>query len=168
MTRHASLVAAVAAVVTMFVAAGACSSEPAPMTGAGGTTGAAGGGGGTASCTPTGGTGSPGTAIPGPNFATVRNIAASRCGVPGCHVGAMQPPLQDTPDFYATLTSYRSSSCSGFRLVEPCKPEESAFYLAQMGQCPNIPRMPLECTDNCTPADWLEHVRNWIANGAKP
>jgi hypothetical protein len=26
--------------------------------------------------------------------------------------------------------------------------------------------MPLGCVDNCTPADYLEGVRQWIANGA--
>ena len=54
-------------------------------------------------------------------------------------------------------------------LVKPCAPEESAFYLAQMGQCGDLAQMPFGCDpkyDNCTPAEKLEGLRQWIANGA--
>lgn len=160
MIGHASVVTGVAAVFVALATSGACS-------GGSGTTGAAGSGGMVASCTPTGGTGAPSTAVPGPNFQTVRDIA-TRCAGVICHSGTMNPMIQDTPNLYQTLTTYQAGLCSGFKLIEPCKPEESAFYLAQRGECANIPRMPLECVDNCTPTEDLEALRQWIANGAKP
>jgi hypothetical protein len=60
--------------------------------------------------------------------------------------------------------------CGQRLLVKPCAPEESAFYLAQAGLCPDVPQMPFGCTpayDNCTPADKLEGVRQWILKGAR-
>ena len=59
-------------------------------------------------------------------------------------------------------------------LVKPCEPDESAFYRAQAGPCEGVggmalAQMPFGCMPeyaNCTPADKLEGIRQWIANGA--
>ena len=56
-------------------------------------------------------------------------------------------------------------------LVKPCAPEESAFYVAQKGTCGDVPQMPFGCLpefDNCTPADKLEGIRQWIAQRRAP
>jgi hypothetical protein len=169
MNSLSSVVTGVATVLAALATSGACSSGADNQNpGAGGSTGAGGSGGGMVACTPTGGTGAPSTAVPGPNFQTVQDIASNRCGGTICHSGATNPRINDNPNLYATLTTYRAGACGGFKLVEPCKPDESAFYLAQMGQCDGIPRMPLDCVDTCTPEGTLEAVRQWIANGAQP
>ena len=101
------------------------------------------------------------------NFATVREIVLFKCGGAGCHSGEREPRLVDEAKLYSTLTTYVSPRCSSRVLVKPGSPEESAFYLAQKGLCgTNLPQMPLGCIDNCTPSDYLEGVRQWIANGA--
>jgi hypothetical protein len=72
-------------------------------------------------------------------------------------------------DLYAKLTTYKTTTCGGRVLVKPCSPDESAFYLAQAGRCEDLAQMPFGClpeNDNCTPADMLEGIRQWIANGA--
>ena len=102
------------------------------------------------------------------NFAAIRDIVTFKCGGAGCHSGEREPRLVDEANFYSTLTTYVAQRCSNRLLVKPGAPEESAFYLAQKGLCgTNLPQMPLGCVDNCTPADYLEGVRQWIANGAR-
>ena len=52
-------------------------------------------------------------------------------------------------------------------LVRPGSPEESSFLLVQRGgACGALDQMPFGCVDTCTPPDYLEAVRQWIANGA--
>jgi len=102
------------------------------------------------------------------NFAAVREIVLFKCGGAGCHSGEREPRLVDEPKLYATLTTYVSQRCGNRLLVKPGSPEESAFYLAQKGLCgTNLPQMPLGCVDNCTPSDYLEGIREWIASGAR-
>ena len=70
---------------------------------------------------------------------------------------------------YEELTTYTTTKCGGRMLVNPCTPEQSAFYLAQTGMCGDIAQMPFGCDpkyENCTPTDKLEGIRQWIANGA--
>ncbi|HMI88620.1 MAG TPA: hypothetical protein VK550_31290 [Polyangiaceae bacterium] len=101
------------------------------------------------------------------NFAAIRDIVAFKCGGSGCHSGEKEPRLVDDAKLYATLTTYVSQRCGNRLLVKPGSPQESAFYLAQNGICgTTLPQMPLGCVDNCTPSDYLEGVRQWIANGA--
>ena len=103
------------------------------------------------------------------NFAAIRDIVTFKCGGAGCHSGETEPRLVDEAKLHSTLTTYVSQLCGNRTLVKPGSPEESAFYLAQKGLCgTNLPQMPLGCVDNCTPADYLEGVRQWIANGASP
>jgi len=81
----------------------------------------------------------------------------------------------DATKLYTTLTTYKSKRCGNFFLVKPGAPQESAFYLAQKGGlCKDadtskkpLDQMPFGCSDGCTPDDYLEGVRQWIANGAK-
>jgi len=102
------------------------------------------------------------------NFATIREIVLFKCGGAGCHSGEREPRLVDEAALYSTLTTYVAQRCGNRLLVKPGSPEESAYYLAQKGLCgTNLPQMPLGCVDNCTPSDYLEGVRQWIANGAK-
>ena len=112
-----------------------------------------------------------GGASPYANFASVVQIAQVKCGGAGCHAGGEQKPVLlgvDNATLYSTLKSYVVKECGNRVLVKPGAPQDSAFYLAQQGQCGNtIPRMPLGCNEeNCTPPDYLEGVRQWIANGA--
>jgi len=84
-------------------------------------------------------------------------------------------PLSDT-DLYTKLTTFKSARCMDRVLVKPCAPNESAFYLAQAGLCEGggggdgpLPYMPFGCMpiyDNCTAANLLEGVKQWIAKGA--
>jgi hypothetical protein len=100
------------------------------------------------------------------NFAAIRDIVSFKCGGSGCH-GEREPRLVDDAKLYSTLTTYVSQRCGNRLLVKPGSPQESAFYLAQNALCgPTLEKMPLGCVDNCTPSDYLEGVRQWIANGA--
>ena len=78
-------------------------------------------------------------------------------------------PLSDA-DLYNTLTTYKTTKCGQRVLVKPCSPDESAFVIAQAGTCGDVLQMPFGCApqyDNCTSADKLEGIRQWIANGAQ-
>jgi hypothetical protein len=151
---------------------GACAtSEPMSSTGAGGSAGSA-----PVSCGGSGGTSEKAT------WANVRDILAPQEPIGGCFgsdchtqgdrepylFGLESAPLSDA-DLYRKLTTYKTTLCGQRMLVKPCAPEESAFYLAQMGQCGDLAQMPFGCDpkyDNCTPADKLEGLRQWIAKGA--
>jgi hypothetical protein len=103
------------------------------------------------------------------NFATVREIVSVTCGGTSCHQAGDTPPtlLVDDAKLYSTLTTFVSKKCGNRVLVNPGSPQDSAFYLAQAGLCgATLSRMPFGCVDRCTPADYLEGVRQWIANGA--
>lgn len=103
------------------------------------------------------------------NFATVAQIVQVQCGGSGCHNGDTSPTMNglSDADLYKTLTTYVSALCGKCVLVKPGSPDQSAFYLAQMGLCGNsLSQMPLGCVDNCTPPDYLDGIRQWIANGA--
>jgi hypothetical protein len=140
-------------------------------TGAGGSAGS-----GPVSCGGTGGTSDKAT------WANVRDIIAPEAAIGGCfgqdcHTdGDRQPylfglntaPLSDA-DLYNKLTTYKTMKCGQRVLVKPCAPDESAFYLAQAGQCGDVPQMPFGCKpeyENCTSAEKLEGLRQWIAKGA--
>ena len=121
--------------------------------------------------TGSGGVPATGGASPYANFASVVQIAQVKCGGAGCHAGGEQKPVLlgvDNGALYTTLKTYVVKDCGNRLLVKPGAPQDSAFYLAQKGQCGStIPQMPLGCSeDNCTPQDYLEGVRQWIANGA--
>jgi hypothetical protein len=133
-------------------------------------------GGGTVSCGGASGTSTLAT------WANVRDVV-STCSGSDCHesrepvmIGS-PTPLTDAA-LYTKLTTYVAPQCGGRKLVKPCAPDDSAFSRAQTGMCEGIagtllgaplPYMPYGCDpmyDNCTPADKLEGVRQWIANGA--
>jgi hypothetical protein len=111
-------------------------------------------------------------------WANVRDVVDNTCHGSDCHttgerepfmLGVNSVPLSDAA-LYAKLTSFKADLCGNKLVVKPCAPDESAFYLAQAGMCgPDFPFMPFGCSpmyDNCTPADKLEGIRQWIANGA--
>ena len=137
-------------------------------TGAGGTSGS-----GMISCGGAGGTSALAT------WTNVRDVVDNTCHGSDCHTKGERAlmlldtgstPLSDA-DLYSTLTTFKTDElCSSRVLVKPCAPQDSAFYLAQAGMCgANLPYMPFGCSpayDNCTPADKLEGIRQWIANGA--
>lgn len=136
---------------------GACTSEDQSRGGSGGTAS----GGGAAS----------GGASTYANFATVTQIVQVKCGGSGCHSGGGQAPLLlgvDNAALLSTLKSYVVKDCGNHVLVKPGSPDDSAFYLVQKGACgQKLPQMPLGCSDEtCTPPDYVEGVRQWIANGA--
>jgi len=83
-------------------------------------------------------------------------------------LGLNSTPLSDAV-LYDTLTTFKTTKCGKRVLVKPCAPDDSAFYLVQANKCGDMPRMPFGCLpefENCTPADKLEGIRQWIANGA--
>jgi hypothetical protein len=130
---------------------------------------------GTGGRTATGGTASGGTASGGAgasplaNFAAVREIVSNTCGGAGCHQTGDTPPalLVDDAKLLSTLTTFVSKQCGNRVLVKKGAPKESAFYLAQAGECgKDLARMPLGCVDRCIPKDYLDGVWQWIENGA--
>ncbi len=129
-----------------------------------------GGGAGTGGSSSTGGaTGSGGSSSQYANFATVSQIVQIKCAGSGCHNGDTPPTMAGIGDakLYTALTTFVSTLCGNRVLVMPGLPDQSAFYLAQKGLCGDyLPQMPLGCVDNCTPADYLDGVQQWIANGA--
>ena len=153
---------------------GACATSEEGPTGMGGSGGS--GGSAPVSCGGAGGTGDKAT------WANVRDILAPDYPIGGCFgadchtegdrepflFGLNSAPLSDA-DLYRKLTTYRTVKCGQRLLVNPCSPNQSAFYLAQMGLCEELPQMPFGCepaNDNCTPDAKLEGLRQWIANGA--
>jgi len=111
-------------------------------------------------------------------WANVKDVVNNTCFGSDCHTtGDREPillaleskPLTDD-QLYSKLTTYKTVKCGQRALVKPCAPEESSFYLAQAGTCGiDLPQMPFGCLpqyDNCTAADKLEGIRQWIANGA--
>jgi hypothetical protein len=153
-------------VVALFTLLGGCMpSEPdTDMRGGGGHSGSggvsgAGTGGAGVSCTP-------GSSAGLANFAGVTEVLHFYCGGAGCHNETQAPKFFDDAGLYTMLTTYTVAKCGGRVLVKPCKPEESALYLVQKGQCEGVEKMPKGCIDTCTVPDDLEAVRQWIANGA--
>ena len=145
---------------------------------AGGSDGAASSGGNDATaCVPSNPSGNNGGAIP-PTFATVKLVLAGGgaimpCASAPCHAeGGMAPPahplvLQDTPQLYATMTSYVAAECGNVRLVNPGKPDESALLRILKGPCGVAPRMPYMCSgDACIPDEYIAALSQWIANCA--
>src|SRR5262249_39784306 len=110
-------------------------------------------------------------------WANVRDVVNNTCFGSDCHtqgdrepflLGLSAAPLSDAA-LYQKLTTYKTTKCMQHMLVKPCAPDESAFVLAQAGTCADIPQMPFGCVpayDNCTAADKLEGIRQWIAAGA--
>jgi hypothetical protein len=112
-------------------------------------------------------------------WANVRDVVDNTCFGSDCHIqgdrepyllGLSAAPLGDAA-LYTKLTTYTTTTlCMTRPLVKPCAPDESAFYLAQAGMCgATLPYMPFGCSpayQNCTSADKLEGIRQWIANGA--
>ncbi len=137
-----------------------------------GSGGRAGTGGASVTCGSGGATG--GTSVMA-NWALVREIVIT-CAGADCHADrepkllAPAGQLSDA-DLYAKLTSHTSAKCGNRVLVNPCAPEESAFYLVQRpeacGPGTTAKQMPFGCGEGlCTSADYLEGVRQWIARGA--
>ena len=115
-------------------------------------------------------------------WANVRDVV-NTCSGSDCHesrepimIGS-PTPLSDA-ELYTKLTTYVAPQCGGRRFVKPCAPDDSAFIRAQTHMCEGLtgtllgtplPYMPYGCDpmyDNCTPADKLEGIRQWIAIGA--
>jgi hypothetical protein len=103
------------------------------------------------------------------NWTTMQFIVNNSCAGGGCHSGETKPALVGVmPDvLYTTLTTYKAALCGNRPLVTPGNPDESAFYLAQAGLCgAAFGKMPKGCVDNCTPPDYLDGIKQWIAAGA--
>lgn len=166
-------------VVITLGTAGACLPESDDVNmSAGGTggrsaggTGGGSGGSGTGSCGGVSGTSDLAT------WANLRDVIENGCYGADCHREGEREPvllgvsgaLSDGP-LYEKLTNYKTEKCGKRVLVKPCAPNDSAFYLAQTGMCGDVPQMPFGCLpefENCTPADKLEGIRQWIANGAR-
>ena len=94
-------------------------------------------------------------------------------GGAGANPGWDDAPLSDA-ELYSKLTTYKPLKCADRVLVKPCAPDDSSFYRALAGTCEGVggialAQMPFGCLpqfDSCTPADKLEGIRQWIANGA--
>lgn len=147
-----------------------------------GTTGSSTGTGGATSTTGTATTGGG----PPPTFETVKVVLTqnvTNCSGSDCHGGVeYRVDFRDDPmiaeSLYQRLTTWYSDLC-GMNVVTPGQPENSAllkvltegcgtvYDMCEIGtEC--IPRMPLNCEDgyDCIPPDYVEAVRQWIANGA--
>ena len=181
MKRLSSLtVAGTSFLLALLAALGGCAPAGELPTGAGGTGGGGGsmgGMGGMVSCG-----GAPATSAKA-NWAGVREVVDLTCQGSDCHTqGDREPilfgiagPLSDS-DLYTKLTTYKAARCADRMLVKPCDPDQSAFYLAQAGLCEGggggdgpLPYMPFGCDpkyENCTSAELLEGIRQWIAKGA--
>ena len=116
-----------------------------------------------------------GGSSPYANFATMGQIVSYRCGGSSCHNSKAQPPwLVNDSTLYPSLTTGRAPDCMNLPLVTPGAPEQSAFYLVLAGPCECVGQMPNGCTGgdptspeySCIPPDYIEGVREWIANGA--
>jgi hypothetical protein len=177
MQRDLSVIGRIFVVLALLAPLGACLPSAGEVTGAGGSSGGgAGGTGGPITCAG----GSPGTSDKA-NWTTVRDVVDITCTGADCHAtGDREPymigltgPLSDA-DLYNKLTTYKAAKCGDRVMVKPCAPEESAFYRAQAGMCEGtagvaLAYMPFGCMpiyDNCTAADLLEGIRQWIAKGA--
>ena len=115
------------------------------------------------------GSGSGGADTPPATFATVSQVVGFYCGGPGCHGGGDTPPnIYGVSDaqLYTTLTTFTSTMCGNRLLVKAGAPQDSAFYRAQAEMCQPLARMPKGCVDACTPPEYLDAIRQWIANGA--
>jgi len=163
----------------MIVPASAgCNSTEGGSDGGASSVGGAKGSGGSAgaACIPSGAAGGSGS-IP-PTFATVKLVlggggAIMPCASAPCHAtGGMAPPanplsLQDTPQLYATMTSYLAHECGDIKLVNPGKPDESALIKILKGPCGVVPRMPYMCSgDACIPDEYVAALSQWITNCA--
>ncbi len=116
-----------------------------------------------------------GGASPYANFATIQQIVQLKCGGASCHNSGLQNPMfQDDANLYSALTTDRAPDCMNYLLVKAGAPTESAMYLAISDACPCVPQMPNGCMGgdpngpeySCLPPDYIEGVRQWIANGA--
>jgi hypothetical protein len=116
-----------------------------------------------------------GGASPYANFSTIQQIVQLKCGGASCHNSGLQNPMfQDDANLYSALTTSKAPDCMNYTLVKAGAPTESAMYLAISGACPCVPQMPDGCTGgdpngpdySCLPPDYIEGVRQWIANGA--
>lgn len=106
-------------------------------------------------------------------------------GSADCHGGHegrvdFRPDMPGITPLYERLTTWYSDVC-GKLVVSPGNPDQSALLQVLTTGCGNvvpkcligtecIPRMPLECEDGagCIPPDYVEALRQWIANGAPP
>jgi hypothetical protein len=116
-----------------------------------------------------------GGASPYANFATIQQIVQLKCGGSSCHNSGLQNPMfQDDSNLYSALTTDKAPDCMNYLLVKAGAPSQSAMYLAISGACPCVPQMPNGCMGgdpngpeySCLPPDYIEGVRQWIANGA--
>jgi hypothetical protein len=138
-------------------------------TGCGGTASGSGGQGGTINLGVDGG-----GASPYANFSTVQQIVQFKCGGGSCHNSVQNPMFASAPDLYTALTTDKAPDCMNYTLVKAGDPTHSAMYLAVAGLCPCVPQMPDGCTGgdpnnpeySCLPPDYIEGLRQWIANGA--
>src|SRR5947208_1082127 len=160
MTNRTSIFVATSLVVAALAFTG-CVSSFDTGSGTGGANGGPGTGGGPVSCGAGGSTADAGSQLA--NFASVVETVNFYCGGSACHNAGQAPDLFGG-DLYTTLTTYKSAMCGNRVLVKPCAPNESPFYLAQKGQCAGLDKMPKGCVDNCTDPDYLEGIRQWIAN----
>jgi hypothetical protein len=115
-----------------------------------------------------------GGASPYANFSTVQQIVQIKCGGASCHNSVQNPMFASAPDLYTALTTDKAPDCMNYTLVKAGDPSQSAMYLAVAGACPCVPQMPDGCTGgdpnapeySCLPPDYIEGLRQWIANGA--
>lgn len=176
--RSSSFIAA--AIVAVLSPLAGCSDTP-DDTGAGG----AGGGGGSdssvSSGSPAGSTSSSTSGVGGstgsgneipPTFATVQFVIQSAsCFGAGCHNDEMNPlDLQLNEELHTRLTTHISKNCGDLPIVNPGKPDESAFIKILKGPCGATPRMPIECVNDgdakCVPNEYIDAIAQWIADGA--
>jgi hypothetical protein len=119
-------------------------------------------------------TGGAAGASPYANFTTIQQIVQYKCGGSSCHNSVQNPMFMDDSNLYSALTTSKAPDCMNYLLVKAGDPTHSAMYLAISDACPCVPQMPDGCTGgdpngptySCLPPDYIEGVRQWIANGA--
>jgi len=121
--------------------------------------------------------------IPGPNFETMVVVATQNplnCSSSDCHGGVEERLDLRQTGLYDELLSWNSELC-GKPVISPGNPDNSALIQVLTTGCGDvkpdcvigtecIPRMPLECEEgvDCIPPDYIEALRQWIADGALP
>ncbi|WP_437294688.1 hypothetical protein [Sorangium sp. So ce426] len=105
-----------------------------------------------------------------PTFETFQYVVQNACWGAGCHNDEMNPlDLMIDEELHTRVSSHITKNCGD--LINIDNPEESGLIKILKGPCGATPRMPLECVSDgdaaCIPADYLEALTQWIADGAQ-
>jgi hypothetical protein len=102
-----------------------------------------------------------------------RNVFSTRCAVPGCHDGNFEPDFRTVQSSYSTLvyspiTKNNADATFKYRVV-PFQKEKSVLFERITNCCfvNQDDRMPQDNIGVPLPQETIDHVGDWIENGAK-